>query len=121
MQLVFSRLSLMIGNYVRGHLKDNGVFLMTDTPQEAKQHKEDKTSSRQVYYIITALVSFGLVVAVCIFYTNYAVQKSNDNWCELMVPLGARNKQIPQKTEDQKFFTERIHNLTVKLNCDGGP
>lgn len=88
-----------------------------DSPREKRRQKEETKRGRQVYLMISVIVSFVSVVAVCIGYTNYSITKNNDIWCEFLKPFNARVQSVPNLTEEQKQTAASFRVLYEKLEC----
>jgi len=73
------------------------------------------------YSLAMLMLSVIATGALCVWYTNWKTEDSikinNATFCEFLVPLDARNDQIPNKTPEQIKVSQSFRKMIHKLGC----
>lgn len=81
------------------------------------QHEAERQRRARFLESFIGLVVLGALISFTIWYTGWSQAKSDERWCDLMLPLDQRQQKIVNPTPDQAEFAARMHRLVGKLNC----
>lgn len=71
----------------------------------------------RIYNIILVFAFTGATVGGSVWYTNYVDRHNREGFCDLVVYIAERGKQIPNPTPDQVEYFRLIEALRKRQGC----
>jgi len=72
---------------------------------------------RANYYVVMPYLVMVALIICSLFYTNYAIHRSDHELCELIAPIEAANQHAPPVSPGARVFATAIHDQFVKRGC----